>query len=120
MTRLLLALHPRAWRRRYGEEFRALLEDQPLTAAVVLDVLLNAVRQHAAAHQAALGVLVALVLSVVVEVLAIRAHLTDNILWPPTTGPRALALAVLVLPWLPVADRLAQTVRRRRLSTSDA
>lgn len=33
MIILLLALHPKSWLPRYGPEFRALLQDQPLTMA---------------------------------------------------------------------------------------
>jgi hypothetical protein len=40
--RFPLRLYPVAWRERYGEEFAALLEDQPLTPRVALDVLLGA------------------------------------------------------------------------------
>ena len=64
-------------------------------------------------HAVALLVLGALASSIIVEVLAVRADLTDNVLWPPSTPARALALALLLLPWLPVADHLAQAVRRR-------
>jgi hypothetical protein len=38
-VRLLLRLYPRGWRRRYGEEFVALLEEVPLGGAVIWDVL---------------------------------------------------------------------------------
>lgn len=37
-ARLLLRLYPRAWRERYGEEFAALLAQQPLTWEGVLDI----------------------------------------------------------------------------------
>ena len=40
--RWLLRPYPRAWRDRYGEEFLALLERQPATFRVVLDVLAGA------------------------------------------------------------------------------
>jgi hypothetical protein len=52
---LLLAVYPAAWRRRYGEEFRAVLESRPLGPFDVADVLLGALdarlmpRRHAAA-----------------------------------------------------------------------
>jgi hypothetical protein len=39
---LLLALYPARWRRRYGEEFRAMLESRPLGPFDVADVLLGA------------------------------------------------------------------------------
>lgn len=115
MIRLLLALHPRFWRARYGQEFQALLEAEPLTASVVVDVLRNAARQQAAVHAVALLVLGALASSTVVEIFAVRADLTDNVLWPPSTPARALALAPLLLPWLPVAHHLTQAARRRRV-----
>ena len=114
MIGLLLALHPRSWRARYGEEFRSLLEAGPLTMAVVLDVLRNAARQHGRAHALALHFSMALAVSVVVEVVAVGAHLTDNILWPPSTALRAVALAVLVLAWLPVVATLNRSMRHRR------
>lgn len=117
MIRLLLVLHPRSWRNRYGEEFRALLEDRPLTAATVLDVLRNAIGQHARAHAAARRLMAALVLSAAVDVVAVRGHVTDNILWPPTSLVRALALAALLLPWMPVVTSLIEALRRRRTST---
>jgi hypothetical protein len=39
---LLLAMYPAPWRRRYGEEFRAVLESRPLGPFDVADVLLGA------------------------------------------------------------------------------
>ena len=42
MRRWLVRLYPRAWRRRYEVEFVALLEEQPLTLGVVLDVVRGA------------------------------------------------------------------------------
>lgn len=44
--RFLLRLYPAAWRARYGEEFAALLEDQPLTPRIALDTLLGALDAH--------------------------------------------------------------------------
>src|SRR5579859_5161347 len=35
----LLRLYPSAWRERYGDEFAALLEAQPTSVALVLDVM---------------------------------------------------------------------------------
>lgn len=43
----LLRLYPAAWRRRYGAEFLALLEARPLTARVLLDVVLGALDARA-------------------------------------------------------------------------
>ena len=42
MIGLLLAAYPAHWRRRYGEEFRAVLESRPLGPFDVADVLLGA------------------------------------------------------------------------------
>jgi hypothetical protein len=43
---LLLLLYPAAWRRRYGEEFAAVLESRSLGPFDVLDVLLAAIDAH--------------------------------------------------------------------------
>jgi hypothetical protein len=40
----LVRLYPGRWRRRYGAEFRALLDDEPLSAGLVLDVLADALK----------------------------------------------------------------------------
>lgn len=42
MIGLLLALYPARWRRRYGDEFRAVLESRPLGPFDVADILLGA------------------------------------------------------------------------------
>lgn len=42
----LLALYPKAWRRRYGAEFEALLEDEGGSFRVLLDVLIGALDAH--------------------------------------------------------------------------
>ena len=39
VIRCLLRCYPRAWRRRYGEEFAALLEQMPIDLAQTLDAL---------------------------------------------------------------------------------
>jgi hypothetical protein len=43
---LLLRLYPAAWRRRFGDEFAALLEERPIGPFDVADVLLGAVDAH--------------------------------------------------------------------------
>lgn len=48
-VRRLLALYPRAWRERYGEEFAALLEAHPASARIVADVIGSAAVAHARA-----------------------------------------------------------------------
>ena len=45
-VRQLLRLYPAAWRKEYGEEMRSMLLAQPLTASVIGDVFLNALRQN--------------------------------------------------------------------------
>src|SRR5579859_7427710 len=39
----LLRLYPQRWRRRYGEEFLALLDEVPLTPSALLDILRAAI-----------------------------------------------------------------------------
>jgi hypothetical protein len=46
LARLALTLYPHAYRRRYGEEMAALLEDSPVSAAVIIDLLRGAARAH--------------------------------------------------------------------------
>jgi hypothetical protein len=45
LIRFLLFLYPGAWHSRYGREFEALLEDEPLGARVLLDVTNHCLRQ---------------------------------------------------------------------------
>jgi hypothetical protein len=42
----LLRLYPRAWRRRYEDEFAAVLEQQPTSFRLILDVILGAIDAH--------------------------------------------------------------------------
>lgn len=46
MKRRLIYLYPRAWRQRYGDEFGAVLEQQRLTAADVMDIARGALDAH--------------------------------------------------------------------------
>jgi hypothetical protein len=108
---VLVAMHPRAWRQRYGAEFRALLEDTTLTPAAVLDILRNCSALQARAHPRALLVSGAVLASATCEITALRAGLTANILWAPTNVTRALALLGAIGPWLVVTVSVA--VRRR-------
>jgi hypothetical protein len=50
MKRWLVRLYPRAWRQRYEAEFTALLEQQTLTVADVIDVLRGALDAHGVAQ----------------------------------------------------------------------
>jgi len=45
--RWLVALYPARWRARYGDEFQALLDDEPVTPSLVLDVIRGALDAHA-------------------------------------------------------------------------
>lgn len=45
-ARLLVLLHPRAWRDRYGAEFLALLEISPEDLPTLADTLRSAIREH--------------------------------------------------------------------------
>jgi hypothetical protein len=47
----LLRLYPEAWRRRYGAEFMALLEQQPLTPGTILDIGRGALDAHRRARR---------------------------------------------------------------------
>lgn len=100
--RLLVAMHPRDWRRRYGEEFTALLEDTRLTPAAVADVVAHSVRLHVRAHLTTVLVVAAALLSTAGEVATRRAGLSANILWAPTNEVRALALLGTTAPWIAV------------------
>jgi hypothetical protein len=46
LVRQLLRLYPALWRKEYGEEMRSMLLAQPVTASVIGDVFLNAMRQN--------------------------------------------------------------------------
>jgi hypothetical protein len=110
MTRLLVALYPRKWRATFGEEFTALLEDTRLTPRAVADVVITAGKLHAAGHRRLALVLASLLWSGCMEYLSVRARLTANILWAPSTPARAVALAATAAPWLCLA---ALTAPRR-------
>ncbi|MFD4763972.1 hypothetical protein ACFWOJ_35600 [Streptomyces sp. NPDC058439] len=114
MRELLVALHPKPWRERYGEEFRALLDDTDLTPRTLIDVITHAATQQVRARFMLVLVTLAIVMSTSVTHLARQAGLTDNILWAPTTPRRALALSATLAPW---AGLLVLTHRRHRKST---
>ncbi len=46
MKHWLIRLYPQAWRKRYGEEFAALLEQHPFTWCDAIDLLWNALDAH--------------------------------------------------------------------------
>ncbi len=98
MRRFLLALCPRRWRARYGDEFAALLQDTSLTLAVVVDVLRLVVGLRLRARPWLTRITGAVLATAAVEAVSVRAGLTDNILWTPATPLRALALAAVLTP----------------------
>ena len=111
---LLLALHPKAWRHEYGEEYLAFLEQIELGPAAVADVIRHALTLHAHARRCTLQFCAALAISALFEVVARRAGLTANIGWAPTTAARGLALAATVAPWLVLLSALIARHARRR------
>jgi hypothetical protein len=117
MIRLLVALYPKKWRAEFGEEFAALLEDTRLTPRAVANVIAGAGRLHAERHQRLVFVIASLLWSGCLESLSVRARLTANILWAPSTPARALALAATVAPWAALAA-VALAHRLRRSGTS--
>lgn len=120
LRKLLLALHPKAWREQYGEEFLAFLEQVDLGPAAVIDVLRHAARLHAQARPRVWQICAAPVVSALFEVLALRLRLTANILWAPTTSPRGLALAATVAPWLVLLGAAITQRAQRRAARQQA
>lgn len=51
LIRILVALHPKDWRERYGEEFAALLQDTRLTPRAMADVVAASVGLRLRAHR---------------------------------------------------------------------
>jgi hypothetical protein len=99
---LLVGLHPKRWRAEYGDEYRALLEQTPLTARIVADVLGAAVRLQLAARRVVLCSVAALLLSSIGEVIAVHGGYSDNILWIPSSAVKLMLLAAVILPWVAV------------------
>lgn len=111
LTRVLIALFPKDWRRDHGDEFRMLLDESRLTASDVVDtVRFAAVVRARASGGVLLLVMAALVSSACCEITALRENLTANILWAPTNPMRTLVLAALLAPW---AGLLARQWLRR-------
>jgi hypothetical protein len=77
---------------------------------------MSSVAQQQRAHHTVARVVAALATSVAVEVVALNAGITDNILWPPTTFRRGLMLAALLVPWVPVMQDVVERINRRRES----
>ena len=105
MIRLLLAFYPRAWRRTYGEEFAALLEQTRLTPRAALDVLAQAAKLRASAHRTRFLVGAAVLVSIGVEIVARRMGLAVNVVWVPHTSAQTVALLALFAPWAALVVR---------------
>lgn len=73
---LLVRLYPQAWRDRYADEFEAMLEEMPITPAIVGDVVVAAARARA---RFALEVPISLTLAAV-------AGIAGGLLWALTFG----------------------------------
>ena len=116
MIRMLLALYPKAWRRTYGEELAALLEQTRITPRVVLDVLAQAAKLQADAHWTGCPVGLAVLVSTGVEIVARTMGLAVNILWVPHTPAQAVALLALCAPWVAMAVRAGHGRSRRPLT----
>jgi hypothetical protein len=111
LIRVLVALHPREWRERYGDEFAALLEDSRLTPSAVSNVVGQSAGLRLRAHQGPLLLITAVLISVTCEVVAKRTGLAQNILWLPADPLRALALLGAVGPWAALIIRMGARCR---------
>jgi len=111
LIRALVALHPREWRARYGEEFAALLDDVRLTPAAVSDVLANAARLRIREHRPLAEILAAAIVSVACHLIAHLAGFAPNILWLPHGPAQAVLLlgAVAPVPAVMIARRIRPT-----------
>ncbi len=99
IRRVLVALHPRDWRQRYGEEFAALLDDTQLSPSAVANVVAYSIGLQVRAHRRVVSVIAAALVSVTCEIAAHRFLRTPNVLWVPAGPLQALALLGTVGPW---------------------
>jgi hypothetical protein len=100
LNRVLVTLYPKKWRDSFGDEFTALLEESPVTPAVVWDVAIHAGKLQVLSHRKATAAVLLLAWSACLEYISVHAHLTANILWAPTSPERALALVATFGPWI--------------------
>jgi tryptophan-rich sensory protein len=110
-------LFPRTWRAEYGDGLAALLEETPASPAAAADVVRAAVVAHGWARPVACTWVAAVLAATGVEVLALRAGISANIVWAPTTIERA---AYLVAFLAPLVAGFAFTVERSRRHRSGA
>lgn len=93
----LIRLYPRSSPARCDGELAALLDDTPLSFAVVADIVHCAALDHVH-RRSRLTVLAALLTFAVLDAVAVRVGVTDNVLWAPTTPGRSAMLIVTVAP----------------------
>ncbi len=98
MRRLLVRLYPGHWRDDYGEGFARLLDETPLSAGVVVDCLRGAGTAHLRGRPRAGAIGAAATWFVVAQVLVLRAGVTANVVWAPTSPARGLMLLSTFLP----------------------
>jgi hypothetical protein len=115
MIRVLVALYPKDWRDRYGEEFGALLEDSRLTPFAVADVIVQAARLRIRTHLTVVLFAAAFGISWACNGVVVVNRLAENILWAPTDLPRAFLLVGTIGPWLAPAI-WSRRRRTRRLA----
>ncbi len=117
MIGLVIRLYPRAWRERYGEEFRALVEETGLDARSILDIAVHALIARVHAHRVGLAQVAALTVFVLADAAAVRGGYSDNMFWLPRGPGSAALLAVvagaLAVAVVPTALRLYAAGRRR-------
>ncbi len=112
----LVHLYPARWRRRYGDEVSVLLEDEPLSAALVVDVLRGAFVAHLRYHpEPQESVMSIRRLQTTMAVIAVMVLLPTLVLLAAAVG-RGLTLthaeeigassATFVEPWMAVAAGL--------------
>lgn len=96
MIRVLLSIYPKAWKRRYGAEYEALLSDCRLAPLDVLNVLAHALGLRARAHSAGLLQCALLCVVALAETRAVLRGFTVNIFWMPHDW-ESLGLLVVVV-----------------------
>lgn len=94
--RQLLRLYPRQWRRRYGDEFLAVVENTPIDGRVIRDVLRAAAGEWIFETYTGRAV-IAIVLSAVASVIA--QYLRDSIVALPLIEPLADGHKLVSPPW---------------------
>ena len=101
--RLLLRMYPKSWRQRYGAEFTELLDATPMTVFVALDVARHAAVERIRNTGRAWRILSALACFAVLDALAVRMQITDNLFWSPNTPARGAMLAFTGAPLAAIA-----------------